>query len=89
MAPAGRRAERAARCQITHGDLSAYNILVHEGRLVLIDLPQIVDVVSNPHGARLLYRDVRNVGTWFAARGLDGVDVEGLTRELMADAGIR
>ena len=78
-----------ARCQITHGDLSAYNILVHDGRLVLIDLPQIVDVVSNPHGARLLHRDVRNVGTWFATRGLDGVDVDGLTRELMADAGIR
>jgi len=48
-----------------------------------------VDVVSNPHGARLLHRDVRNVGTWFATRGLDGVDVDGLTRELMADAGIR
>ncbi len=72
-----------ARCQITHGDLSAYNILVHEGRLVLIDMPQVVDVVSNPHGARLMHRDVRNVGTWFASRGLAGVDVEELTRDLL------
>jgi RIO kinase 1 len=78
-----------ARCQIAHGDLSAYNILVHEGRLVLIDMPQVVDVVSNPHGARLLHRDVRNVGTWFAARGLPGVDVDELTRDLLGQAGIR
>ncbi len=78
-----------ARCQIAHGDLSAYNVLVHEGRLVLIDLPQVVDVVANPHGARLLHRDVRNVGTWFAGRGLAGVDVDELTRDLMREAGIR
>jgi RIO kinase 1 len=78
-----------ARCQIAHGDLSAYNILVHDGRLVLIDLPQVVDVVSNPHGARLLHRDVNNVAGWFAARGLTGVDVEELTTDLLAQAGIR
>jgi RIO kinase 1 len=78
-----------ARCQIIHGDLSAYNILVHDGRLVLIDLPQVVDVVSNPHGARLMHRDVRNVGTWFAARGLPGIDIDELTRDLLGEAGIR
>jgi RIO kinase 1 len=54
----------------THGDLSAYNILVHHGRLVLIDLPQVVDVVSNPRGPELLRRDIQNIGGWFAARGL-------------------
>jgi RIO kinase 1 len=78
-----------ARCQIAHGDLSAYNILVHGGRLVLIDLPQVVDVVSNPHGARFLHRDVRNVATWFAARGLPGINLEELTRDLLTQAGIR
>jgi RIO kinase 1 len=78
-----------ARCQIVHGDLSAYNILVHEGRLVLIDLPQVVDVVANPNGRDFLARDVRNVGTWFAARGLAEVDVEELTRDLLREAGIR
>jgi RIO kinase 1 len=78
-----------ARCQIAHGDLSAYNILVHEGRLVLIDLPQVVDVVSNPHGARFVHRDVRNVGAWFASRGLPDVDVEGLTRDLLTESGVR
>jgi len=78
-----------ARCQIAHGDLSAYNILVHEGRLVLIDLPQVVDVVSNPHGARLLHRDVVNVVTWFGTRGMSTVDSEALAQDLLREAGIR
>ena len=59
-----------ARAQIAHGDLSPYNMLVHEGRLVIIDLPQIVDVIANPQGAEFLARDVRNVASWFVARGL-------------------
>ena len=54
----------------THGDLSPWNILVHEGRLVLIDLPQIVDLTVNPRGGEYLDRDVRNVADWFTARGL-------------------
>jgi RIO kinase 1 len=56
-----------------HGDLSAYNLLTHQGRLVMIDLPQIVDVVSNPRGAEFLTRDAVNVGGWFTARGLADV----------------
>ena len=78
-----------AGCQIAHGDLSAYNILVHHGRLVLIDLPQVVDVVSNPHGARIVHRDVTNVATWFAARGMTGIDVDELTRDLLGESGVR
>jgi len=59
-----------ARHGLTHGDLSAYNLLVHDGRLVLIDLPQVVDVVGNPQGPDFLARDVARIGEWFAARGL-------------------
>ncbi len=53
-----------------HGDLSAYNLLVHHGRVWIIDLPQIVDVAGNPQGPEYLYRDVANVVSWFSARGL-------------------
>jgi len=77
-----------ARAGFAHGDLSAYNILVHEGRLVLIDLPQIVDVVANPQGRDFLIRDATNVATWFNARGLD-VSGDDLGRELIAEANIR
>ncbi|HKS99978.1 MAG TPA: RIO1 family regulatory kinase/ATPase [Rugosimonospora sp.] len=78
-----------ARCGYAHGDLSPYNVLVHRGRLVLIDLPQVVDVVANPNGAAFLARDVRNVVSWFTARGLSGVDDHELTSELLREAGMR
>jgi RIO kinase 1 len=56
---------------LAHGDLSAYNVLVHRGRLVLIDLPQVIDVISHPRGGDFLDRDAANVATWFTARRLD------------------
>ena len=66
-----------ARAGYTHGDLSAYNILVHHGSLVLIDLPQIVDLAANPHSGEYLTRDVANVTSWFAARGLPDAERRG------------
>jgi RIO kinase 1 len=65
-----------ARDGLAHGDLSAYNLLVHDGRLVMIDLPQVVDVIANPRGAWFLTRDAENIGRWFAGRGLSGVRPE-------------
>jgi RIO kinase 1 len=62
-----------ARNGLAHGDLSAYNLLVHDGRLVMIDLPQVVDVIANPQGASFLDRDAANIARWFSARGLAGV----------------
>jgi RIO kinase 1 len=80
-----------ARLGRTHGDLSAYNLLVHDGRLVLIDLPQVVDVVGNPQGPQFLARDVRRVTEWFAARGLPGPDEReaALLDELHVELGLR
>jgi len=75
-----------ARLGFAHGDLSAYNVLVHEGRIVLIDLPQVVDVVVNPQGAWYLQRDCENLCSWFRRRGLDSVEYEHLLGDLMAEA---
>jgi RIO kinase 1 len=77
-----------ARAQLAHGDLSPYNTLVHDGRLVLIDLPQIVDVIANPQGAGFIARDVRNVATWFTARGLE-IYQDALLERLLHEAGLR
>lgn len=74
-----------------HGDLSAYNVLVEPpGRLVLIDLPQVVDIVGNPKGPEFLARDVTRIGEWFIARGLPPeVGQPGvLLDELAEEAGI-
>ena len=56
---------------IVHGDLSAYNLLAAGDRLVIIDLPQVVDLVGNPLGMDFLLRDCANVCAWFRSRGLD------------------
>jgi RIO kinase 1 len=80
-----------ARGGYTHGDLSAYNLLVHGGELVMIDLPQLVDIVANPQGRAFLQRDVGAVSKWFVSRGLpDDVADPGVLVELLLDeAGLR
>ena len=70
---------------IVHGDLSAYNILAAGDRLVIIDLPQIVDLVGNLNGMDFLMRDCANVCGWFRSKGLE-VDEHELFGELMAHA---
>lgn len=75
--------ESFARCGYAHGDLSAYNLLVHDGRVVVIDLPQIVDIAVNPNGVGFLHRDVVNVCTWFARKGV-ATDAEALFADLVA-----
>lgn len=69
---------------VAHGDLSAYNILAAGERLVIIDLPQVIDLIANPNGPALLMRDCRNVCSWFQARGLD-VDPQELFEEVAPD----
>ena len=74
-----------ARRGMAHGDLSPYNILAQGERLVIIDLPQVIDIVGNPAGVEFLLRDCRNVCSWFRSRGLE-VDPEELLSELLAQA---
>jgi RIO kinase 1 len=80
-----------ARGGYAHGDLSAYNLLVHGGELVLIDLPQLVDVVANPQGRTFLRRDVAAVCKWFRSRGLpdDVADPDLVVELLLDEAGLR
>ena len=68
-----------------HGDLSPYNTLLHEDRLVFIDWPQIVDIIGNPRGPEFLQRDCHNMCSWFTARG-HVVDEDELFGDLMAMA---
>lgn len=68
-----------------HGDLSPYNILAQGERLVVIDLPQVLDIVGNPNGVEYLLRDCTNICKWFNSRGLD-VDPDELLADLLAYA---
>ena len=70
---------------LVHGDLSPYNTLAAGDRLVIIDLPQMVDLVGNPRGMDFLLRDCTNMCAWFRSRGLE-VDEQELFGDLMAHA---
>jgi RIO kinase 1 len=74
--------EVLAEAGLTHGDLSPYNVLVDEQGCVLIDLPQVVDLVANPQGPDFLRRDCRNIADFFARRGVLGADPELLNAHL-------
>jgi RIO kinase 1 len=68
---------------LVHADLSAYNLLWWQERLIVIDLPQAVEVTTNADAYDLLHRDVTNVGEWFSRRGAPS-DPEALYAELLA-----
>ena len=73
---------------IVHGDLSAYNLLAADDRLVIIDLPQVIDLVGNPQGMDFLLRDCANVCGWFRSKGLDPeiADEHSLFSDVLATA---
>ena len=52
---------------------------------MIIDLPQVVDLVANPAGPDFLLRDCTNICTWFRRRGLE-VDEHDLFGEVIAQA---
>lgn len=53
-----------------HADLSAYNILYHDGEITLIDFPQAIDPRENQNAAWIFARDVRRVCDYFATQGI-------------------
>jgi RIO kinase 1 len=73
--------ERMLFRDVVHGDLSAYNVLVWEGRITVIDLPQAVDPRKNRHAEALLRRDVERVCEHFERIGV-GRDAAAITSRL-------
>ncbi len=69
------------RHNIVHGDLSPYNVLFHDGRLVFIDFPQTADARVNNNARILLERDLKNICQYFARLGV-ACDSGELTEQL-------
>ncbi len=57
--------ERMLAANCVHGDLSPFNVLVRDGRCVVIDLPQCVDPLQ-PGAYEMLERDITNVAKFFS-----------------------
>jgi RIO kinase 1 len=58
------------RHHLVHGDLSPYNLLYWQGRIVAIDFPQALDARINPSARELLGRDLENVCGHFSRYGI-------------------
>ncbi|PSP91664.1 serine protein kinase RIO [Halobacteriales archaeon QH_8_68_33] len=55
---------------LVHGDFSEYNVVFHEGQLVVLDLGQAV-TVHHPNSREFLERDCENVAAFFGRQGLE------------------
>jgi RIO kinase 1 len=54
-------------CDLIHGDLSPYNVLVGSSGPVIIDLPQVVGAAHNSQAEAFFRRDLQNLHRFFAA----------------------
>ncbi len=69
-----------------HGDLSAYNILYMNGKIVLIDFPQVVSPKINKHAYVIFSRDVERICAYFRQQGVSS-DPHKLAEEIWTSRG--
>nr|HRC77840.1 RIO1 family regulatory kinase/ATPase [Kouleothrix sp.] len=55
---------------MVHGDLSAYNMLFWDGRVIMIDFPQVAAISGNRQAEFILRRDIARVCEYFARQGV-------------------
>lgn len=66
-----RNVQLFVRLGFVHADLSAYNVLWWEEKPWIIDFPQAVETRHNNNAVDLLYRDLENLCSYFARRGVE------------------
>lgn len=64
-------------CRLVHADLSEYNLLYHEGKIVIIDVSQSVEH-DHPNALEFLRKDCTNVTDFFIRRGVKTMSVRQL-----------
>src|SRR5512145_2036395 len=57
---------RMLACDLVHGDLSPYNVLVAWNGPTVIDFPQVVGAAHNSQAERFFVRDLENIRKFFA-----------------------
>uniref|UniRef100_A0A182YC76 Serine/threonine-protein kinase RIO1 n=1 Tax=Anopheles stephensi TaxID=30069 RepID=A0A182YC76_ANOST len=74
------------RCKLVHADLSEFNLLYHEGKIVIIDVSQSVEH-EHPHALEFLRKDCTNVTDFFRKREVSTMTVKELF-DFITDAAI-
>lgn len=65
------------KCKLVHADLSEFNLLFHEGKIVVIDVSQSVEH-DHPHALEFLRKDCQNISDFFSKRGVSTMTVREL-----------
>lgn len=65
------------KCKLVHADLSEFNILLHEGQLVIIDVGQSVEH-DHPHAFDFLRKDCKNISEFFRKKSVATMTVKEL-----------
>ena len=69
-----------------HGDYSAYNLLWWEGRVIVIDVPQMVNIAENKRAPELLEQDVESLCQ--SLRRTIDADPQAVLRQVRQRAGL-
>ena len=69
------------KCNLIHADLSEYNMLWHESNVYFIDVSQSVEPM-HPHALEFLYRDCKNVTSFFERFGVEVMSAENLFNQV-------
>ncbi|KAM3966124.1 RIO kinase 1 [Aphomia sociella] len=64
-------------CKLVHADLSEFNLLYHNGNVVIIDVSQSVEH-DHPHAFEFLRKDCTNISDFFRKRGVATLTVKEL-----------
>ncbi|CAG5025146.1 unnamed protein product [Parnassius apollo] len=73
-------------CKLVHADLSEYNLLFHNGNIVVIDVSQSVEH-DHPHAFEFLRKDCTNISDFFRKKGVATLTVKELF-DFITDASI-
>uniref|UniRef100_U5EXG6 Serine/threonine-protein kinase RIO1 n=1 Tax=Corethrella appendiculata TaxID=1370023 RepID=U5EXG6_9DIPT len=64
-------------CKLVHADLSEFNLLYHEGKIVIIDVSQSVEH-EHPHSLEFLRKDCTNITEFFRKKDVATMTVKEL-----------
>jgi len=70
------------KAKLVHGDLSEYNVLIHDGEPVLIDCGQAM-VTEHPNATDFLRRDIENLNRYFRHLGIEVMGTESMMKMVM------
>ncbi|MEM2943542.1 MAG: serine protein kinase RIO [Methanomassiliicoccales archaeon] len=72
------------KAELVHGDLSEYNVLIHDNSPVIIDCGQAV-LIDHPNAREYLKRDITNINEYFKSKKVKTLDSDEIFKVVMGE----